>query len=344
MSNLARAAGLTGFADLALRLGLDPYKIAAEAGVPGGALADPDMRVPARGIDRMFSLAAERSGAEDFGLRIAENRRLSNLGPIGLVVREQPTLRKALTQLARYIWLQNDAYTASVEEIDDIAVLSLGAPPWVGRQICELSLGVAMRTIRDLVGEGWRPQEVRFTHPAPARLDVHRRVFGVTPLFEQDFLALVIDRADLDAPIAQADPAMARQLVRYLEQIAAGRGTSLGDKVREMIVILMPSGGCTVERVARRLAMDRRTLHRHLVAEGLTFSELMNAARREAAEALLARSDRPFQSVAELVGFSSLSAFAHWFRRQFGRTASDYRASMAGQGRAPVDGMATPAI
>jgi AraC-like DNA-binding protein len=344
MSNLARAAGLTGFADLALSLGLDPYKIAAEAGVPGAALADPDMRVPARGIERMFSLAAERSGVEDFALRISETRRLSNLGPIGLAVREQPTLGKALAQLARYIWLQNDAYSVSLEEVDDIAIFRLGVPPWAGRQTCELSLGVALRVIRDLVGESWRPQEVRFTHAAPARLDVHRRVFGVTPLFEQDFLALVIDRADLDAPIAQADPAMARHLVSYLEQIAAGRGTSLDDKVREMILILMPTGGCTVERVARRLAMDRRTLHRHLAAEGRTFSELMNAVRRDLAESLLARSDRPFQSVAEQVGFSSLSAFAHWFRRQFGRTASDYRASMAREGRTPVDRMATPAV
>src|SRR5258707_10152239 len=96
MSNLARAAGLTGFADLALTVGVDPYKIAAEAGVPAAALSDPDMRVPARAVDQMFEVAAERSGCDDFGLRIAENRRLSNLGPIGLVVREQPTLRKAL--------------------------------------------------------------------------------------------------------------------------------------------------------------------------------------------------------------------------------------------------------
>ena len=122
---------------------------------------------------------------------------------------------------------------------------------------------------------------------------------------------------------------MARQVVRYLEQIAASRGSSFSDKVGEMIVLLLPDGGVTVERVAQRLAMDRRTLHRRLVAEGTTFSELLNAARREVAEPLLARSERSFQHVADLLGFSSLSAFAHWFRRQFGSTASAYRASHA---------------
>jgi AraC-like DNA-binding protein len=329
MAHLARSAGLTGFIDLALSLGVDPYKIASEAGVPAAAFNDPDMRVSARALSEMHELAAERSGAEDFGLRIAEGRRLSNLGPIALVIREQPNLRAALVQLRRYIWLQNDAYSTSMEEMGDIAVLRLHAPPWTGRQGGEVAVGVAIRMFRELLGETWRPLEVMLPHDAPAKLDSYLRVYGVVPLFQQDFVGIVLPRADLDRPIGAADPDMARQVVRYLEQIAAGRGSSFGDKVREMIVLLLPNGGVTVERVAQRLAMDRRTLHRRLAAENTTFSELLNAARREVAESLLARSERSFQSVADLLGFSSLSAFAHWFRRQFGSTASAYRANHA---------------
>jgi AraC-like DNA-binding protein len=329
MAHLARSAGLTGFVDLAITLGIDPYKIATEAGLPAAAFNDPDMRVPARAVSLMHDLAAERSGVEDFGLRLVENRRLSNLGPIAMVIREQPNLRAAVAQLRRYIWLQNDAYSISMEEMGEIAVLRLHAPPWTGRQGAEVSVGVAMRMFRELLGETWRPLEVHLQHDAPVKLDSYLRVYGVIPLFQQDFIGVVLPRSDLDRPISTADPAMARQVVRYLEQIAASRGSSFSDKVSEMIVLLLPNGGVTVERVAQRLAMDRRTLHRRLVAEGTTFSELLNTARREVAEPLLARSERSFQSVADLLGFSSVSAFAHWFRRQFGSTASAYRASNA---------------
>jgi AraC-like DNA-binding protein len=330
MSHLARTAGLTGFVELALSLGLDPYKIALDANVPAAAFTDPDLKVASRSLSLMYDLAAERSGAEDFALRIAETRRLSNLGPLALAVREQPTLRKALAQLARYIWLQNDAYSVHLEETGDVAVMRMGTAPWMGRQGSELSLGVAMSIMRDLLGETWRPQEVWIPHKSPGRLEVYRRVFGVMPRFRQDFAALVFDRADLERPIGRADPALARQMVHYLEQIAAGRGSSFDDKVREIIVLLLPNGDCTVDRVAQRLGMDRRTLHRRLAAESLTFSSLLNNARRELAETLLTRSGRSFQNVAELAGFSSLSAFAHWFRRQFGCTASDYRARAGG--------------
>lgn len=336
MANLARSAGLTGFVELALSLGIDPYRIASEAGVPAAAFNDPDMRVPARAVDQMFELAAERAGAEDFGLRLAETRRLSNLGPVALLIREQPTMRAALTQLRRYIWLQNDAYSMSMEEIGDIVVLRLHAAPWTGRQSLEIGVGVGVRMFRELLGETWKPLEIHLTHAAPAKLDSYLRTYGTIPLFGQDFVGLVLPRADMDRQIVAADPAMARQVVRYLEQIAASRGSSFADKVREMIVLLLPNGGATVERVAQRLAMDRRTLHRRLVAEGTTFSELLNTARREVAEPLLARSERSFQSVADLLGFSSLSAFAHWFRRQFGLTASAYRASQTRELSTPV--------
>jgi AraC-like DNA-binding protein len=336
MAHLARSAGLTGFVDLALSLGIDPYKIASDAGVPAAAFNDPDMRVSARAISQMHDLAAEQSGIDDFGLRLAETRRLSNLGPVALLIREQPTLRAALIQLRRYIWLQNDAFSTSLEEMGEIAVMRLHTPSWSGRQSVEIAVGVGVRLFRELLGETWRPLEAHLPHAGPAKADSYLRVYGVIPLFEQDFVGLVIPRSDLDRPIGAADPAMARQVVRYLEQIAASRGSSFGDKVREMIVLLLPNGGVTVERVAQRLAMDRRTLHRRLVAEKTTFSELLNAARREVAEPLLARSERSFQSVADLLGFSSLSAFAHWFRRQFGSTASAYRASHAREISAPV--------
>jgi AraC-like DNA-binding protein len=343
MSHLARSAGLTGFVELSLALGIDPYRIAHDAGVPAAAFSDPDLKVPARAINQMQEMAAERSGVEDFGLRLAEGRRMSNLGPIALVVREQPTLRKALTQLARYIWLQNDAYSVHMEETDEVAVLRLNAPPWTGRQGAEIALGVGMRVFRDLLGETWRPLEVHFPHSAPSKLDRHLKVFGVTPMFDQDFIQVVLRRADMERPISTADPDMARQVVRYLEQIAGSRGASFSDRVREMIVQLLPEGEATVERVAQRLAMDRRTLHRRLKAEGATFSDLLNTARREVAEPLLSRSERSFQSVADLLGFSSLSAFAHWFRRQFGLTASAYRARHARASAAATDQLGAPA-
>lgn len=334
MTQLGHSAGLTGFLDVARQVGLDADQLAHSVGLPREALTDPDLRVPVESMARMYERAAEQSGVDDFALRVAERRRFSNLGMIGLVVREQPTARKALQAYVRYQWLQNSAHTLSVHEFGELAMVRIDGPAWQQRQSAELVAAATLTTLRAVLGDSWRPQEVWFTHAAPPRLDTHRRVLGVTPLFDQDCIAIILKREDLDAAIVTADPAIARQVTRHLEHLTENRRDHLSDRVRQLIVAFLPDGTCSVERVARRLGMDRRTLHRRLAAEGETYSDILDHARRQMAASLLTGSDRPMQSVADLLGFSSLSAFAHWFRRHFDQSATAYRAANAGRNAA----------
>jgi len=333
MSQMGRSAGLTGFVDVAREAGLDPYALARTVGVPREALTDPELRVSVPAMSRLIEVAASASGLDDFALRMVEKRRLSTMGPMGLAIREQPNLRKALELFHQYAWLQNEALSVGLEEIDDLALLRLGMPTWRGRQASELAVGVVFRMIQAVRGPVWRPLEVRFMHAAPANLDGHRRLFGVTPLFDQDFMGLVIDRAELDRPVLANDPEMARVMEGYIAHLAQGKDAqTFGGQVRQLILSLLPTGGCTVDRVAARLAIDRRTLHRRLAAEGATFTEVLNTTRTELAASLLATSDRPLQNVADTLGFGSLSAFAHWFRRNFDSTASVYRTARSAPG------------
>lgn len=343
MSQLGRSAGLTGFLALARETGVDAYQLAAAVGLPAAVLTDPDLRVSVEAMGQMFEMAAEQSGVDDFALRVAETRTLANMGAVGLVIREQPNLRKALAAYARFQWLQNDAYSLAVEEFGDQAVLRIHGPPWQQRQVAELSVATSLRTLKSILPDGWKPLEVWFTHAAPPRLDTHRRVLGVAPKFDQDAMAIVMARSDLDTPIPSADPAIARQVSRYLERLTEERRIALADKVGDLVVALLPDGLCSVERVAQHLGMDRRTLHRRLSGEGTTFSAILDATRLDMAASLLINSDRPLQSVADLLGFSSLSAFSHWFRRKFGQAASAYRATHAGGALRPSGALAPAA-
>lgn len=331
-----RSANLTGYADLCRALGLDPHRLAAQAGVPATALADPDLKVPAAGVGRMLELAARAARIDDFGLRLAETRRLSNMGAVGLIAREQPSLRKALEVMAQYQWMQNEAIALRLDEADEVAVASLQLAIEGGRtarQAAELSCGALCRNIRALMGERWRPLAVVFRHGPPARLETHRRVFGIEPQFGQDLDGLVLRRAELDAPLAAADPEMARQAERLIAQLAQARARTLGDRTAELIVLLLPTGTCTAERVARHLGFDRRTLHRRLAAEGLTFSDLLEMKRRELVQALLPQPHRRLAAIADLAGFASPSSFSHWARRALGTAPNRLRKAHKGEDR-----------
>lgn len=314
---LTRSASLTGFADLARGLGLDPLRLAAEQRLPPACLTDPDLRIPAVSAGRLLESAARLSGAADFGLRLAETRRLSNLGAVAFVIREQPTLRKALDALVSYTWAQNQALTLRLDVHGDIAIVRevmSGPRPNASRQVNELTIGVLVRTIRALTTQSWRPQDVCFGHPAPADLATHRRVLGVTPLFDQEFDGVVLAARDLDIEIAEADPVAARRALRYVESEAAFRGEDREEIVRELILALMPTGACTIERVAAHLGVSRRTLHRQLAARGASFTALLEDARALLAERYLASNQYTLTEIAERLGYGSLSAFSRWRR------------------------------
>lgn len=341
MPQLGRSAALTGFLELCGELGLDAGVLAQGAGLPTEVLTNPDLRVPMSAMARMYEAASERSGVEEFALRVAETRRISNLGGVGLVIREQPTVGKAIQAYIRYQWLQNEAFALSAETLGQDVLLRLRGPATRGRQAEDLALAVAVKALQSLMGAHWRPQDVLFEHGPPVSLAVYRRVFGVTPRFGQELMGLIVSRADLERPIPNADPVIAAGVAQYLDQLMRARPVALVEQVGDLIVALLPDGQCSADRVARRLAMDRRTLHRRLAAEGATFSALVDQKRREMAATLLTSSRRPLQSVAGLLGFSSLSAFAHWFRRSFAQSASAYRAQHGAAGGDDPMGLAS---
>lgn len=329
MANLTRSASLTGFAGLMRSLGVDPRPLATAANVPLQALDSPDLKIDGAAIAQLLEAGAARAGIEDLGLRLAEARRLSNLGPVGMIVRDQPSLRRALDIVRQYVWLHNEALLLSLDESEEIAVARIdlavgGAMP---RQAVELCVGVMCITLRTLMGPRWRPETVAFRHARPARLDTHRRVFACNVEFLHDFDGLVLARGDLDAPIPAADPDMARQIERYVEQMVRNRSRATRDIVGETIVLLLPTGACTADHIAAHLGTGRRTLHRRLADEDTTVQHLLDERRSELVLSLLT-TDRSLGAIADLAGFSSLSAFSRWFSGRFGHAPSHHRARM----------------
>lgn len=325
---LIRSASLTGFRDLCAGLKVDPSRLAAAAGVPAGALTDADLKVDSGRVGKLLDLAALKSGSEDFGLRLAETRRLSNLGPVGLIAREQPSLRKALAVMSQYLWLHNEAMSFALQEHDTLVVARIDFPAGrsggASRQAVELAIGVLCGAMRALLGPRWRPEAVHFRHAAPSRATSHRRVLGVTPRFLQDIDGILFLRKALDTAHAGADPAMAQQVERLFGTLEGSRSATARQRASDLIALLLPTGGCSADRVAAHLGMDRRTLHRRLAADGVSFRTLLDDQRASLAGSLL-RGGRSCTAVAELTGFASPSAFSHWFRRRFGDTPQSHR-------------------
>jgi AraC-like DNA-binding protein len=328
MTPLVRSAALTHFTEVAAQCGLDARALVVEVGLPPRCLDDPDLKVPTSQVGRLLELAAERGREPAFGLCMVESRRLSNLGPLGLLVRDEPTLRSALEALMRYIHLHNEAVAVRVEQVSNLVIIraeldAQGASSV--RQATELVVGVAFRVLQIFMGSSWRPRLVCFSHRAPPNRAVHRRIFGDAVEFGHEFNGIVCNAADLDAPNPGADPVMSRYTQRLLGQTLDAKAR-MTDRVRHLAVLLLPRGLCRVEVVAQHLGMDRRTVARRLAAERTSFSDLVSGLRQDLYKRYVEDGSRTLTEVSALLGFSAPSAFSRWHRQQFGIAARKLRA------------------
>lgn len=326
-TELIRAASLTAFPEIARSFGLKPESLLSEVGIDRRALDDPDMRISAPAVGRLLELAAQKAKVETFGLHMAETRSIAILGPIGLLLREEPTVRHALQSLAKYLFLHNEALVLHLDEVEDQAVVSLEvhlARQMPFRQGVELSIAVLYRVLQSLIGPTWQPI-VCLSHEAPARRDVHHRMLGPRVDFRCNYNGMIFPARDLDRPLPGASPIFAEHARRYLESMANRTGATLEAKVRELVRAQLSSGRCTVERLALQIGCDRRTLHRRLALEQVTFDAILNSVRGELAVRLLQNRRANLASTADMLGFSSTSAFSRWFLDHFGTRPSEWR-------------------
>jgi AraC-like DNA-binding protein len=328
LGRLIRSASLTGYIDLVKSLGQDPHAFLRGVGLSAKLLENPEALIPGDAVRELLEVTARATGKEDFALRLAAQRTFSNLGPISLVLKEEPTPRQALDTLCRYLKLLNASLITRIEDVGRTVIVREDLLPshrLPMRQSVELAVGVMFRILRELIGPQWRPLQVCFTHRPPADASAHRAFFGRSAMFNQEFNGLVCAAADLQMPRTPANPGAARFARDYLEAALQHRGEGLSESCRDLVLALLPGGRCTAQQVARHLRVDRRTLHRHLGAEGLTFTALLTQVRSELVMRHLRDSDLPLSEVSALLGFSAPSSFSHWFRATYGCSVSNWR-------------------
>ncbi len=340
MSSLVRAACLTNFSEVALASGLEPWRMLQEAGLPATVEREPDLMIPVERVGELLHAAALKSGNESFGLCMAQSRMLSNLGAVGMLIRDQKTLGDSLDVLISYQVLLNSSLSLMIESHADVVVLheevKPGKPHQPTRQRIELAMGVMLRLMRQFLGSEWKPLRVCFGHSAPRDVSVHHKMFGFGVQFDAEFNCIVCAKSDLEARNPFADPAMVRYAQQLLDASAQPKQATMSEDVRRTVLLLLPSGRCSIEQVADHLGVACRTVQRGLAEQGLSFSAVVTEIRKELAKRYIIDSDRPLTEVTMLLGFSEPSALSRWYHTQFGCSAMQSRAARADTaGRSP---------
>ncbi|MGT2455175.1 AraC family transcriptional regulator [Cupriavidus basilensis] len=325
----ARAAALTSYPQVALRLGLNPNELMRRFGLNPAILMNREQRIPFAAVCRLLEATAREASTSSVGIQMAEARTAFDFGVIGLLLTHKRTLREVLLAMVQYRHLLNDALGLYIETSDTQVIIReeiLGEIDDWPQQTIELAVGVLARTCASVLGPHWRPVSVHFTHAAPPDLRAHRRLFGCPLVFTSDFNGFVCLVSDLDQPNPLADPALVRYAEGLAESLGAAGPQAITAEVRNAIYLLLPVEQAAIEHVAGQLHTSVRTLQRHLEEAGTTFSNLVEEVRQELAIRYMSNERYSIGRVATLLGYTQQASFTQWFSRHFGMAPRAWRA------------------
>ena len=326
---MQRVGAFSGLPALIAQLGADPAATLTSGGLAPAALDDPQGRVPFPALCRVLEVAATRTACAHIGLLAGKMWRLADLGEVGELVANCPTVRDALDSLIVHQHLNSGGGLGFVLERGGIMDAGYAIyHPGVTHtdQFYDAILAGTFNFLRELAGPAWLPAEVFIPHARPRDVAPYRRLLKVQPRFDAEFCAIRFDARWLARPIEHADPVRRKLALAHLE--AAGPG-EFGDQVTRAVRRVLLHGKHSGDDVAQMLSMHRRTLNRRLKAQGTTFQRVLDQVRFDVACHLLGQSDIPLDDVAATLGYAGVSPFMRTFRRWAGTTPGQWRHAAA---------------
>lgn len=319
--------------DLLRRFGANPDAVLRRAGLAAGDLAAPDRTLTFADADGLLTTCRRVTNCPHFGLLVGQDAGLNELGLAGRLARNAATVGDALRDLMRHFVLHDTGGTPSISIHGDAASFGYDIhTPGIANldQVYDIAAATAFNALKELCGPDWRPDAVLLPRARPSDIGPYRRLFGAPLKFNAARQAIVFGATWLARPIAGADPLIRTLLEDRARQSIDHLGPLLDGDVRRAIRVLLVSGECSREAVARRLGMHHRSLNRRLQAVGTTFRSLLDETRFEMAQQLLCDTRLPVARVSRAVGFADPTVFTRAFRRWSGRTPREFRTALAG--------------
>jgi AraC-like DNA-binding protein len=259
---------------------------------------------------------------------LARRHDLSIIGPLGVLAEHCSTIGEALELFCLYYRIQSQGTLYRLETHGETTFLireGLIAEYAYHEQLQDLSLCEINGMLRYFCGRDWRPSVVCFTRSAPKPARLYRRTFDTRLLYEQDIQAIAFPVADLDRSMVSANELVKASAQSEVEKQAATQLMDLKARVVQIVQVLLPTTSCNVEDVSAHLAMHSRTLHRNLLKQGTSFSEIVDTVRLDTARSLLATTNLSLTKIAAILGYAETASFTRAFRRWLKTSPSGWR-------------------
>lgn len=253
-------------------------------------------------------------------------------GSMGIAAMTSSTLGEALGMFKRYMATRSQMFVLDYrEDEDDFSIMSFDFLPEDDEALRFLMTAImasAFSCTEFLLGQPMVGAEVHFMFPPPLHAAEFGQAFhGSKVCFSASQNAILIPRRYAVYPLISRDrqmQSMALQQCDALSDVLKRQGS-----VAELVLsCLQEQTGrrlLSLEQLADRLNLSRRTLLRRLKSEDTSYQQLRDAEVSRRAVFLMSLPGSTVAAVAAELGYAEPVSFRRAFRRWFGVTPSEYQ-------------------
>ena len=307
--------------------GYDAESIFLEEGIDREMILKPGARITHARADSLWSKVNELINDPCWGLRGAKFWHPSHFNALGYAWLASSTLREALKRAARYAHIIGEDREHRLEHTAKGLTVTLSRTLKLPAHM-DLSVSILLSACRLNCGPGLNPVEVHFIHSQLACAEEYESYFNAPVKFNAayDSLTLPADAVDRRLPIGNPHLATLsdQYIISYLAELDKN---NIVQRVKGAIIDMLPSGGVSDEKVAKRLHMSTRSLQRKLQSAHTTFGRLLDEVRQEIAEHYIHDSTVSLSEIGFVLGYSEYSSFWRAYKRWTKTPPSEIRKS-----------------
>jgi AraC-like DNA-binding protein len=299
--------------------GADARILAREAHLPGWVFTVGQGAISCLHAIRLWELAEWTLQDPDIAIDIAGRHQRGDLSLYDYLFLTAPTLRDGLAANGEFLHLvTNNSRWDVLTETDNDVTYSYAHSIRAHRGIelgAQFGLGLFCAKVRKATGEPVVPVRVGFAQRAPRSHRAIAEAFDTGQIeFDQPVNTLTFRQADLDLPLRGADPVLAGILRRYAATLPPGEPVTWYEQFRVLLYDSLAAAP-TLDAMALRLAMSRRSLQRLLAEHGTTWRAELDHARRRRAEEARSGARPTLANLARQLGYSDPRAVSRALRR-----------------------------
>jgi AraC-like DNA-binding protein len=337
---LTPAAPFRAYVDAFERLGYDVNSLLAGAGARRADLLDPDALIPTEVCRGFLQGALQQKRPANIGVRLAEVTPIGAFPLLDYLVVTSERVSEGCRQLSRYLRLVGDPGADIFDEETPVRI-AFRCNDGIG---AEFVVTLAVVHFREETEGRLQVEYASFPH-RPDDLDHVERVLACPVRIAQSWAGFALARDAWELPLRRRDSILRGVLERQAEDRIAHQPApaDLTSEVRRVLASLLARGDAQIQSVARALSTSTRSLQRQLAALGLSYNQLLDQVRKDAAERHLCDGHLSIGEIAYLLGYSEPAAFNRAFRRWHDETPQAFRQRQR-LGDVPMRSSSKPAV